>query len=138
MRALPDRDKGRKWVQRALGQARRTAKQGARDVTDAVTRVLQEASERARRSGKKGSDPAAGEPGSPKAEHVAADPAAYFSAEQQKANERLGHANILISGQTGVGKSTLINAVFRVPLAQEGTGKPVTKNVQRYEVAGVL
>ena len=134
---MPDRDKGRERVQRVLDQARRVAEQGARDITEAVTRGLQDASERARRSGSKGTDSAAGELGSPKVEEVAADPAAYFSAEQQKANERLGHANILISGQTGVGKSTLINAVFRVPLAKEGTGKPVTKNVQRYDVAGV-
>ena len=112
------------------------AERGARDVTDAVTRGLQDVSERARRSAKR-KDSAPGEPGSPNVEEVAADPAAYFSAEQQKANERLGHANILISGQTGVGKSTLINAVFRVPLAEEGTGKPVTKNVQRYDVSGV-
>jgi uncharacterized protein (DUF697 family)/GTP-binding protein EngB required for normal cell division len=124
-------------VQRVLDQTRRVAERGAKDITEAVTRGLQEASERARRSGKKGDDAAAGEPGSPKVEEVAADPAAYFSAQQQKANERLGHANILISGQTGVGKSTLINAVFRVPLAEEGTGKPVTKNVRRYDVAGV-
>jgi len=110
------------------------AQQGARDVTDAVARGLQDVTQRARRSG---NDPAAGEPGSPQVEEVAADPAAYFRAEQQRANERLGHANILISGQTGVGKSTLINAVFRVPLAEEGTGKPVTKNVQRYDVSGV-
>jgi uncharacterized protein (DUF697 family)/GTP-binding protein EngB required for normal cell division len=102
-----------------------------------VTRGLQDASERARRSGDKDNDSASGDPGSPTVDEVAADPAAYFSAEQQKANQRLGHANILISGQTGVGKSTLINAVFRVPLAQEGTGKPVTKNVQRYDVASV-
>ncbi|MBV8217328.1 MAG: 50S ribosome-binding GTPase [Solirubrobacterales bacterium] len=118
-------------------QARRVAGQGARDITDAVTRGLQDASERARRSGNKGSDTSAGEPGSHNVDDVAADPAAYFSAAQQKAEQRLGHANILISGQTGVGKSTLINAVFRVPLAEEGTGKPVTKNVQRYDVAGV-
>jgi uncharacterized protein (DUF697 family)/GTP-binding protein EngB required for normal cell division len=102
-----------------------------------VTRGLQDASERARGSGNKSTDDTAGEPRGPSVDEVAADPAAYFSAEQQKANERLGHANILISGQTGVGKSTLINAVFRVPLAEEGTGKPVTKNVQRYDVAGV-
>ncbi len=119
-----------------MGQARRAAEQGAKDITEAVTRGLQDASRRARRSAK-GNDSSTGEPGSPSVEEVAADPAAYFSAEQQKANERLGHANILVSGQTGVGKSTLINAVFRVPLAEEGTGKPVTKNVQRYDVAGV-
>jgi uncharacterized protein (DUF697 family)/GTP-binding protein EngB required for normal cell division len=113
------------------------ADRGARDITDAVTRGIQDVSQRARRSGNEDGDAAAGEPASPEVEEVAADPAAYFRAEQQKANERLGHANILISGQTGVGKSTLINAVFRVPLAKEGTGKPVTKNVQRYDVAGV-
>ena len=137
MRELPDYDKGRERVQRALNQARRVAERGARDVTDAVTRSLQDVSERARGSGNKSSDDTAGEPQGPSVDEVAADPAAYFSAEQQKANERLGHANILVSGQTGVGKSTLINAVFRVPLAEEGTGKPVTKNVQRYDVAGV-
>jgi uncharacterized protein (DUF697 family)/GTP-binding protein EngB required for normal cell division len=113
------------------------ADRGARDITDAVTRGIQDVSQRARRAGNEDEDVAAGEPGSPEVEEVAADPAAYFTAEQQKANERLGHANILISGQTGVGKSTLINAVFRVPLAKEGTGKPVTKNVQRYDAAGV-
>jgi hypothetical protein len=43
-------------------------------------------------------------------ERVANDPAAFFSAEEQKATEQLGHANILISGQTEAGKSTLINA----------------------------
>ena len=120
-----------------MDQARRVAEQGAKDVAEAVTHGLQDVSERARRSASKGDDSAGGQPGSAKVEEVAADPAAYFSAEQRKANERLGHANILISGQTGVGKSTLINAVFRVPLAEEGTGKPVTMNVQRYDVTGV-
>jgi uncharacterized protein (DUF697 family)/GTP-binding protein EngB required for normal cell division len=133
---LPDREKSRKRLQRALDQARRVADQGARDVTEAVTSGLRDVFERTRSSGK-GSGSTADERRNPRLEEVAADPAAYFSAEQQKANERLGHANILISGQTGVGKSTLINAVFRVPLAEEGTGKPVTKNVQRYDVAGV-
>jgi small GTP-binding protein len=113
------------------------AEQGARDVSDAVTRSMQDVTQRARRGGSKGDDRSASEPGSAPVEEVAADPAAYFRAEQRRANERLGHANILISGQTGVGKSTLINAVFRVPLAEEGTGKPVTRNVQRYDVAGV-
>ena len=134
---MPDRDTGRERVQRVLDQARRVAGQGARDITGAITRGVQEVSERVTRGGGEGNDSAPGQLESSKVEEIAADPAAYFSVEQQKANERLGHANILISGQTGVGKSTLINAVFRVPLAEEGTGKPVTKNVQRYDVAGV-
>jgi uncharacterized protein (DUF697 family)/GTP-binding protein EngB required for normal cell division len=56
-----------------------------------------------------------------------------FSRERQREVERLGHANILIIGQTGVGKSTLINAVFRKPLARAETGRPVTKVIQRFE-----
>jgi small GTP-binding protein len=100
-----------------------------------VTRGLAEATDRARRSGKKG----AGDSGvtGPNVEDAVADPAAVFNAKLQREIQQLGHANILISGQTGAGKSTLINAVFRVPLAEEGIGKPVTKHVQKYEVTGV-
>lgn len=68
---------------------------------------------------------------------AAADPAAYFNGEYERQVQQLGLANILISGQTGVGKSTLINSVFRARLAAEGVGKPVTKLVQRYRVEGV-
>jgi hypothetical protein len=57
--------------------------------------------QRVRGSANKGNDAAAGELGSPKVEEVAADPATYFMAE----NERLGHANILVSGQTGVARA---------------------------------
>ncbi len=39
-------------------------------------------------------------------------------------------ANILIVGKTGVGKSTLINAVFRGDLAKTGTGKPITQKIE--------
>src|SRR5262249_45575466 len=110
-------------MEQALERARRVAERGVKDVGDAVSRGLQEVSDRARRAGKKpsGSSDATGHD----VEDVAAAPAAFFSAEQQRAMEQLGHANILISGQTGAGKSTLINAVFRVPLAVEGIGKPV-------------
>ena len=59
------------------------AEQGARDVTDAVTRGLQDVTQLARRSVSKGSDAAAGEPASPNVDKVAADPATYFMAEQQ-------------------------------------------------------
>ena len=128
-------DNRRDKMQRVLARARRLAERGVKDVSGAVTRGLHEMTDRARRPGKNG----AGDSGvtGPEVEDVAADPAAFFSDEQQKAMERLGHANILISGQTGAGKSTLINAVFRVPLAVEGIGKPVTKHVQKHEVAGV-
>jgi uncharacterized protein (DUF697 family)/GTPase SAR1 family protein len=41
-----------------------------------------------------------------------------------------GWINVLIAGQTGVGKSTLINAVFQGQLATTGSGKPVTQNTR--------
>jgi uncharacterized protein (DUF697 family)/GTPase SAR1 family protein len=62
-----------------------------------------------------------------------ADPAELFSHDRRREVQRLGHANILIIGQTGVGKSTLINAVFRKPLARAEIGRPVTKVIQRFE-----
>lgn len=47
------------------------------------------------------------------------------------------HANILIAGKTGVGKSTIINTVFREELAKTGSGKPVTKNIEEITKPGV-
>ena len=44
----------------------------------------------------------------------------------------MGHVNIIVSGKTGVGKSTLINSVFREKLATTGRGAPVTKQVREY------
>ncbi len=41
-----------------------------------------------------------------------------------------GRVNILIAGQTGVGKSTLINAIFQGQLATTGQGRPVTQNTR--------
>lgn len=38
--------------------------------------------------------------------------------------------NIIIAGKTGVGKSTLINAVFGEDVAKTGEGKPVTKGIK--------
>ena len=39
--------------------------------------------------------------------------------------------NIIVAGKTGVGKSTLINSVFREDLAETGMGRPVTTHMRR-------
>ena len=41
-----------------------------------------------------------------------------------KALKEIGEVNILIAGKTGVGKSTLINAVFQGDYATVGQGRP--------------
>lgn len=50
-------------------------------------------------------------------------------------NERirnLKHLNIIVAGKTGVGKSTLINSIFRENLADTGIGMPVTSHMKQY------
>ena len=44
--------------------------------------------------------------------------------------KKLTHMNIIVAGKTGVGKSTLINAVFRENLVETGIGKPVTQHMR--------
>lgn len=44
----------------------------------------------------------------------------------------LNTLNVVIVGKTGVGKSTLVNAIFREDLATTGTGRPVTQRMCRY------
>ncbi len=46
--------------------------------------------------------------------------------------KKMPKANIVIVGKTGVGKSTLINAVFRENLAETGIGQPVTQHLRKY------
>ena len=41
--------------------------------------------------------------------------------------------NIIVVGKSGVGKSTLINSVFREDLADTGIGRPVTQSIRRIE-----
>ncbi len=48
----------------------------------------------------------------------------------EEAMKERGHLNVLIAGRTGVGKSTLINAVFQGQMAKTGQGKPVTPNTR--------
>ena len=50
--------------------------------------------------------------------------------------DKIGHANILIAGKTGVGKSTLINAVFKGDLAETGVGYSVTQHMKEYSKEG--
>jgi len=55
---------------------------------------------------------------------------------EQAMRER-GHATVLIAGRSGVGKSTLINAVFQGHLAETGHGAPVTREIREYVKPGM-
>jgi GTP-binding protein EngB required for normal cell division len=47
-----------------------------------------------------------------------------------------GRVNILIAGKSGVGKSTLVNAIFGQELAAVGQGRPVTRGLSEVSVTG--
>lgn len=47
-----------------------------------------------------------------------------------------GIVNIMLSGRAGVGKSTLVNAIFGEELAETGVGAPLTQHIQLYEQEG--
>lgn len=51
--------------------------------------------------------------------------------------KNLSTLNIIVAGKTGVGKSTLINSVFREKLAETGMGKPVTQHMRKITKKGV-
>ncbi|MDQ7992338.1 MAG: GTPase [Propionicimonas sp.] len=55
-----------------------------------------------------------------------------FRTEFDKQAEELGRINLAIFGKTGVGKSTLVNAIFGEPVAQTGIGAPVTMGSHLY------
>jgi uncharacterized protein (DUF697 family) len=59
------------------------------------------------------------------------DMASIISNAVDEALKKGGTANIIIAGKTGVGKSTLINAVFQGQMAETGQGKPVTQCTRR-------
>lgn len=66
------------------------------------------------------------------------DFAARINREWEKAKSNLKRVNVLITGKTGSGKSTLINAVFREKLADASIGAPVTKDITYYPREGTL
>lgn len=48
----------------------------------------------------------------------------------------VGRVNILVTGRTGVGKSTLINSIFHENFAEVDIGRPVTQRIQEYSKPG--
>lgn len=55
----------------------------------------------------------------------------------EKAIRERGQVNVLIAGRTGVGKSTLINAIFQGKLADTGQGRPVTSCTREITKEGI-
>jgi uncharacterized protein (DUF697 family) len=55
----------------------------------------------------------------------------------EEAMRERGHANILVAGRTGVGKSTLINAIFQGEFATTGHGRPVTTSTREITKEGI-
>jgi uncharacterized protein (DUF697 family) len=55
-----------------------------------------------------------------------------FRNEWDRQNEALGRFNLAIFGKTGVGKSTLVNAIFGEEVARTGIGEPVTRGSHLY------
>ena len=63
-------------------------------------------------------------------------PEKLINEEMKEQISKLAAPNIAVIGRTGVGKSTLINSVFGVDLAQTGAGLPVTQGFCRYPEEG--
>lgn len=57
--------------------------------------------------------------------------AAYAAAREEEVRSRRP-VTVLVAGNTGAGKSTLINTVFGWEVARTGTGRPVTEDVEEY------
>ncbi len=55
-----------------------------------------------------------------------------FRTQYARESEAIGRFNLAVFGKTGVGKSTLINAIFGEEVARTGIGEPVTKGSQLY------
>ncbi|MCL2808363.1 MAG: DUF697 domain-containing protein [Coriobacteriia bacterium] len=51
--------------------------------------------------------------------------------------DEVDRVNIMLAGKTGVGKSTLVNAVFGENFAQTGVGAPITQQFDLYQKEGI-
>ena len=51
----------------------------------------------------------------------------------EKKIKELKQLNIIVVGKSGVGKSTLINSIFRENLAETGIGRPVTTKIRKIQ-----
>ncbi len=60
-----------------------------------------------------------------------------LSTQLEEMQAKMGKVNILIAGRSGVGKSTLINAIFGREVARTGLGRPVTDSIAWYEPEGL-
>src|SRR5215469_4881792 len=60
------------------------------------------------------------------------DLVARVLANYEDALKELGRFNLIVLGDAGAGKSTLINEFFGIDLAETGIGRPVTRHIQRY------
>lgn len=58
-----------------------------------------------------------------------------FRNEYLKQQTSMGRFNLAIFGKTGVGKSTLVNAIFGSEVARTGIGEPVTRGSHLYRAA---
>jgi uncharacterized protein (DUF697 family)/predicted GTPase len=61
----------------------------------------------------------------------------HFNREHENAYAGMPPVNVLLAGPTGAGKSTLVNAVLRRPVAKTGRGRPVTEDIEAWSVGGV-
>jgi uncharacterized protein (DUF697 family) len=59
-----------------------------------------------------------------------------FSEKFEEKSREIGRFNLAIFGKTGVGKSTLVNAIFGEDVAATGIGEPVTSGSHLYMHAG--
>ena len=61
-----------------------------------------------------------------------------FAQRLAEAFASLGCFNLAVFGKTGVGKSTLVNAVFGSQVAETGVGRPITRGLVYYRHPGGL